>query len=279
MSSFKVWINDENVTANTTATFLNDSSADNERLSGFQGGHAASAKFVNTALRQANLVTTALMELAVGNDTELNYSSSVSDVKDAISDYLTNELTVSNATNATNAANAIKVNNQELTFKGSNQSNYHYSIRPHDGVMNENNIITSEEICTFDNNFLYNVEYTLKQGSISAGDILFIDFQNEYIPSQFARVRADGTINLHNMYTSGQLSNPVTFAINSYSVKLVLVKPATSSVMFDAIKFTEPKCATWTKINDTWTEDSFTPVMLKPRKIYRIRGLQGLNLS
>lgn len=112
MSSFKVWIKDGNVTTNNTVdeqTWITDSA--DQRVNGFKAGTPASSKQVNTALRQANLVTSALMDQIVGNDSTLNFTSNVADVKAAINKYFTETLV---AKTAITAGNAIKINNLEI---------------------------------------------------------------------------------------------------------------------------------------------------------------------
>lgn len=85
--AFKVWIDDDKVTS-TNVLSASDFSTNAERQSGFQANSAASAKNVNSAVRQANLIAVALME-SMGI-TSLNLTSSVNDVKTAIDTYFTN---------------------------------------------------------------------------------------------------------------------------------------------------------------------------------------------
>ena len=85
--AFKVWIDDDKVTS-TNVLSASDFSTNTERQSGFQANSAASAKNVNSAVRQANLIAVALME-SMGI-TSLNLTSSVNDVKTAIDTYFTN---------------------------------------------------------------------------------------------------------------------------------------------------------------------------------------------
>lgn len=107
--SFIPWIEDDNVNATQDYnTYLNDS----QRKEGFKGGTPASAIRVNTALRQANLVVTALMKALNVSET-LNYRSLVEDVQNAINTTLTTKIVgtkVNNAKQADNAANANNAN-------------------------------------------------------------------------------------------------------------------------------------------------------------------------
>ena len=94
MSNFKIWIDDGKVNDTNTVN-KNDflTSSNSERVLGFKPGTPSSSSYVNTALRQANLVTCALMEEILGENTSLDFSSNVADVKTVINDYLTNKLT------------------------------------------------------------------------------------------------------------------------------------------------------------------------------------------
>lgn len=97
--SFIPWIDDNNVNATQDYnTYLNDS----QRKEGFKGGTPASAIRVNTALRQANLVATALMNV-LGVSSNLNYRSSVEDVQNAINTTLTNKIRTTKVNDASNA--------------------------------------------------------------------------------------------------------------------------------------------------------------------------------
>ena len=93
-NNFKVWIDDE-----TSSSFQNasDFNLDSERVGGFQAGTAAHSVVMNSALRQANLIAAALMELV--NNSSLSLKSTVSDVSTGIGTYLAG-LTVSKANNA-----------------------------------------------------------------------------------------------------------------------------------------------------------------------------------
>lgn len=100
--SFIPWIEDNNVNATQDYnTYLNDS----QRKEGFKGGTPASAIRVNTALRQANLVATALMKALNVSET-LNYRSSITDVQNAIVNGI-KATKVNNASNADVATAAV----------------------------------------------------------------------------------------------------------------------------------------------------------------------------
>lgn len=85
--AFKVWIDDNNVSS-TNLLSASDFNTNTERLAGFQANSVASAKNVNSAVRQANLIAVALME-SMGI-TNLDLTSSVNAVKTAIDTYFTN---------------------------------------------------------------------------------------------------------------------------------------------------------------------------------------------
>lgn len=83
-SKFKIWVDDDHLNkVQTYDTFVNDT----QRTAGFTGGTPASSERVNTALRQANLVACALMELVDSNGTR-DFRSTVTQVKNCIGDWL-----------------------------------------------------------------------------------------------------------------------------------------------------------------------------------------------
>ena len=77
MANFYPWID----TSNTNVMSANDFKNDSQRTTGFEAGQAASAKRVNSALRQANLFVAALANVILGNDTSLNLTSSLNAVQ------------------------------------------------------------------------------------------------------------------------------------------------------------------------------------------------------
>lgn len=77
MANFYPWID----TSNTNVMSANDFKNDSQRTTGFEAGQAASAKRVNSALRQANLFVAALANVILGNDTSLNLTSSLNSVQ------------------------------------------------------------------------------------------------------------------------------------------------------------------------------------------------------
>lgn len=87
MSNFKVWIDDPIIGTNTfdSNDFANTSLS---RGVGFVAGTAASSKWVNSALRQANLVAAAFMDALGSNADGLDLNSSVELVKTRIQNYL-----------------------------------------------------------------------------------------------------------------------------------------------------------------------------------------------
>lgn len=81
--AFYPWVDDANLSGNVMADATYE--ADSQRESGFQAGVAASAIRVNTALRQATLVTAALMN-AMGLST-YSLQDSQSDIETALGDF------------------------------------------------------------------------------------------------------------------------------------------------------------------------------------------------
>lgn len=85
-TKLSVWIdNPTNENTQDATTFA----ADSQRASGFVTGTPASSKRMNTALRQANLVAVALMDLIAPNS-DVTAQSSLTQMKDAIQAYLNN---------------------------------------------------------------------------------------------------------------------------------------------------------------------------------------------
>ena len=109
-NKFILWCEDENATQDYN-TFANDS----QRQAGFQGGQPASAIRVNTALRQANLVSAALMNALLPDNQTLNYRNDIPTVANAINTALTNKIQTTKVNNADNADNANKINNLSIT--------------------------------------------------------------------------------------------------------------------------------------------------------------------
>lgn len=85
-TKLSVWIdNPTNENTQDATTFA----ADSQRASGFVTGTPASSKRVNTALRQANLVAVALMDILAPNS-DVTAQSSVAQMKSAIQAYFNN---------------------------------------------------------------------------------------------------------------------------------------------------------------------------------------------
>lgn len=83
-NNFKPWVDDANISGNVQSR--NEFSNDAQRKSGFQANQPASAVRINTALRQANLVSAALMEFVdsvKSLPSTLDVQSSVTQVKNA----------------------------------------------------------------------------------------------------------------------------------------------------------------------------------------------------
>ncbi len=83
-NNFKPWVDDANISGNVQSR--NEFSNDAQRKSGFQANQPASAVRINTALRQANLVSAALMEFVdsvKALPSTLGLESTVTQVKNA----------------------------------------------------------------------------------------------------------------------------------------------------------------------------------------------------
>lgn len=104
-NKFILWCEDENATQDYD-TFVND----NQRQAGFQGGQPASAIRVNTALRQANLVSAALMNALLPDNQTLNYRNDIPTVANAINTALNTRIKTTKVNNASQADNATNAN-------------------------------------------------------------------------------------------------------------------------------------------------------------------------
>ena len=130
-----LWVDD-----NKVATNCSDLSTLSEKSAGFQGGKAAVAKNANVALRQANLVACALMDV-IDSQSVLSYSNSRQEIAAQCSAYFNKFATlaalgneenwlVANANNATNATNAEHATNAENT----DFTNAEWIVAPDGGV-------------------------------------------------------------------------------------------------------------------------------------------------
>lgn len=88
MSNFKIWI--DNPIADTNVASSSTFEGNSERVNGFRAGTPASSMLVNTALRQANLVTTAFMNTIGTSADNLSVMSSLTDVENVIRNYMLN---------------------------------------------------------------------------------------------------------------------------------------------------------------------------------------------
>lgn len=119
-NNFKEWIDNSQISTSGSTQNIFDYGTFNDnnsqRYGGFKSGTLISSLYVNTALRQANLVVAALMDLV--NDSNLSLESNLNDVKNGISDYLTT-LNVSSATKATQDENGDNIVNTYAKQNGS----------------------------------------------------------------------------------------------------------------------------------------------------------------
>lgn len=105
-SKFQIWVDNEHLdNVQSYASFENDS----QRKAGFTPGTPASSVRVNSALRQANLIACALMEIVDPTGTK-DLRANVNDIKSLINSYLNTTLTTSNSTNVTTNINGKAIN-------------------------------------------------------------------------------------------------------------------------------------------------------------------------
>lgn len=128
-SKFQIWVDDQHLDNVMSYSAFN---GDSQRTAGFTGGSPASSIRVNTALRQANLIACALMNIVDPNGTT-DFRSNVSSIQTLIDNYLKTTLKVTNSTNADNATNANVTNlntnsNAVVNFKIGNGTAYNKTI-------------------------------------------------------------------------------------------------------------------------------------------------------
>lgn len=123
MSKFRIWVDDSNL---DKVMGFDQFDTDTQRQAGFTGGMPASSIRVNTALRQANLVACALMNLADTGNTA-DFRSSVATVQSLLSNYISNTMVAYKATNA-DINNLNTENNAVVNFKIGNGTAYNKTI-------------------------------------------------------------------------------------------------------------------------------------------------------
>ena len=107
-TKFKVWI--DSPIEGTNIQSYSDFSSDSQRTSGFSVGSVASSIRVNSALRQANLVSVALMSAMLPNSS-LDLTSKVDALVSEINNYFSQYAT-------TTSLNAVKSSmGDQVTYK------------------------------------------------------------------------------------------------------------------------------------------------------------------
>lgn len=135
MSKFRIWVDDSNL---DKVMGFDQFDADTQRQAGFTGGTPASSIRVNTALRQANLVACALMNIVdTGNTTD--FRSSVATVQSLLSNYISNTMVAYKAANAD--INNLNTNaNAVVNFKIGNGTAYNKTINNVANAANATNV-------------------------------------------------------------------------------------------------------------------------------------------
>lgn len=95
-NNFYPWIADSYATTNTVSP--TDFSTDSQRTEGFKSGQAASAIRVNTALRQANLVACALMDIVAPNNPSVSAQSPLNQIRYLLGSWLVDASKLTNGT-------------------------------------------------------------------------------------------------------------------------------------------------------------------------------------
>lgn len=135
MSKFRIWVDDSNL---DKVMGFDQFDTDTQRQAGFTGGTPASSIRVNTALRQANLVACALMNI-VDTANTTDFRSSVATVQSLLSNYISNTMVAYKATNAD--INNLNTNaNAVVNFKIGNGIAYNKTINNVANASNATNV-------------------------------------------------------------------------------------------------------------------------------------------
>lgn len=140
-SKFQIWVDDSHLNN------VMDYSAfayDGQRQAGFTGGTPASSVRVNTALRQANLVACAMMNIVDSTGTK-DFTAKVSDIQTLINTYLTTTLKTSQSTLADKATNADVSNlntnaNAIINFQIGNGTSFNKTVNNVANATNATNV-------------------------------------------------------------------------------------------------------------------------------------------
>ena len=128
-SKFQIWVDDSHL---NNVMDYSAFASDSQRQAGFTGGTPASSVRVNTALRQANLVACAMMNIVDPTGTK-DFTAKVSDIQTLINTYLTTTLKTSQSTLADKATNADVTNlntnaNAIINFQIGNGTSFNKTI-------------------------------------------------------------------------------------------------------------------------------------------------------
>ena len=135
MSKFRIWVDDNNL---DKVMGFSQFDEDAQRMAGFTGGTPASSIRVNTALRQANLVACALMNIVDTGNTA-DFRSPVATVQSLLSNYIANSMVAYKATNAD--VNNLNTNsNAVVNFKIGNGTAYNKTINNVANASNATNV-------------------------------------------------------------------------------------------------------------------------------------------
>lgn len=115
-NKFLNFVDDRNINATQSyEDFANDS----QRKQGFKSGDPASSIRVNTALRQANLVAKALMDVVAPNNQSVDFRSKSSDIALLIQQYVPNKATIATYASEDKSKGTIEERLTKLGFKDS----------------------------------------------------------------------------------------------------------------------------------------------------------------
>lgn len=157
-TKLSVWIdNPTNENTQDAMTFA----ADSQRASGFVTGTPASSKRINTALRQANLVAVALMDLIAPNS-DVTAQSSLTQMKSAIQAYLSNLATKSDVDASKVTTKQVVIYDEDWMLTG--DGNMYASIVVQ-GIQSANAVLVDVDILEMVKSGYTNVQRNVEQWS------------------------------------------------------------------------------------------------------------------
>lgn len=202
--SWITWVDDDKASANCTSLLL----AESEHSLGFQAGGPAKSKNVNAALRQANLIGCALMDIVDPTGT-LSGLSARSTVKTKLQNYFNTYATKAgledgsivpkNSTNAANATHALSATSATYaqyadtdTSKGTIDTRLRKVVYK---TKDLGSISEAKQYLRYPHSFVY---YASPSGTVHTYDCFYSDGSFYYISSGGSITKVTGSFSIDN---------------------------------------------------------------------------------